>query len=461
MRTAIYLRISQDKTGKAAGVERQKEDCVELAEQLSWQVVEFYKDNDVSATSGKPRPNYRRMLADIEAGRIDAIIAWHTDRLYRTIRDLEELVNIVEGHSVAIRTIRAGEIDLSTPTGRMLARILGATAQHEVEQKADRWLRSYRQRREAGQWMGSGPRTFGFERDGKTIDAEAAVIGRAAGDVEAGVSRTTVCQWMNTEGWRTTRGGLWTPTALRRLLCNPRLAGLVDVKGTILGPGDWAPILDRPRWERLRALFDASSDGKPRGGRSLLSGLVICGYPLESGEICGNRLIRGASSLPIYQCRTANRSNRHVMISAAPLEEMVEAAARTALSNGRTRAAVAARLSTAGTAAATLTREIDEIQRAIAERESELDQAGKRSRIAAMRAIDDLDDLLTMKRDQLGAFGPASLPVGDEWPDDIGRRSALIRLVVARIVVAPVRKHDKRFDPGRVEIIPVGQESAE
>lgn len=455
MRTAIYLRISQDKTGEAAGVGRQKEDCRGLVDVLGWQVHDVYEDNDTSASTGKPREHYNRMLADIQAGHIDAIVSWHTDRLYRRLRDLEDLAEICGKHKIMVRTCRSGDFDLSTPTGRMLAGILGAIAKGEVEHKADRWLRSYEQRRQAGRWMGSGPRTFGYNRDGTVCDDEAGVIRQVVADMLNGTSRTAICHRLNTDGWRTTRGGLWSPTTLRNLLVNPRIAGLVTSRGDILGPGTWKPIVDRGTWERIRAIVLNNRDGKPRSpARSLLSGLALCAHPVDAG-LCRNPLTRSYTSMPIYQCRTASRSNRHITISARALEEMVEEAAKKRLADPKVREALAARLAGANTAAAALTREIDTLADQIKERETELEHAGKRARLAAMRAIDELDDQLQARRATLAQITPAAVPnTGSTWPDETGQRSALIRIAIAEVLVAPVERPNRRFDPNRVTMIP-------
>lgn len=458
MRTAIYLRISQDKTGEEAGVNRQREDCVALAERLDWQVVEVYQDNDVSASSGKPRPNYRRMLADIEAGKIDAVVCWHPDRLYRRLRDLEDLADICGKHQIMVRTCRAGEFDLSTPTGRMLAGILASVAKGEVEVKADRWQRSVRQRRESGRWWNSAGRMFGYTRDGVVVEDEAEILRQSAADILAGASVHAVCQRLERDGVKTTRGNDWTPPSLRVTLRSPKIAGLSALKGQIIGPGQWEPILDRPTWERVVAAINTGRRQAPAPRRALLSGLVFCGV-----DDCGLRLYRSSrGGVHRYACRTYYRMRGHITVDATHIEQMVEAAARAALSSDRVRAAIAARLSNAGAAAADLTADIDRIDSEIREREAELEQAGSRSRVAAMRAIDDLDAQLTAKREQLAALTPVALPVGDEWPDDIERRAALIELVVKRVVVLP---HDRSrggtFDPGRVQIVPVAQEPIE
>jgi DNA invertase Pin-like site-specific DNA recombinase len=76
-RAAIYTRISSDREGAGLGVERQEADCRALAEQLGWEIVAVHSDNDLSAYSGKPRPGYEALLADLRADVADAVICWH------------------------------------------------------------------------------------------------------------------------------------------------------------------------------------------------------------------------------------------------------------------------------------------------------------------------------------------------------------------------------------------------
>ncbi len=70
MNAAVYLRISADREGLELGVARQLEDCRGLAERLGLEVVQVYKENDVSAStnSTKRRPLYAEMLARARAG---------------------------------------------------------------------------------------------------------------------------------------------------------------------------------------------------------------------------------------------------------------------------------------------------------------------------------------------------------------------------------------------------------
>src|SRR5215469_15097395 len=114
----IYCRISLDRSGKGLGVEQQEHDCRALT------VRETYVDNDVSASgfSRKTRPQYKRMLHDLETDPA-TIVAMHPDRMYRQMTELEDLVKMVERLGITIHTVQGGDVDLSTASGRTTARL--------------------------------------------------------------------------------------------------------------------------------------------------------------------------------------------------------------------------------------------------------------------------------------------------------------------------------------------------
>lgn len=117
---------------------------------LGWEVVHVYSDNDLSAYSGSRRPAYTQLLADIESGRIQGLLAWHPDRLHRRPIEHEHFIDLVERKSLKIQTIAAGHYDLSTPSGRMFARSLSAYARMESEHKGQRIAESRKQKAREG-----------------------------------------------------------------------------------------------------------------------------------------------------------------------------------------------------------------------------------------------------------------------------------------------------------------------
>src|SRR3954454_2477541 len=141
---AVYLRQSLDRDGSGLAVARQRQDCLKLCADRGWEPVE-YVDNDTSASNGKVRAAYVRMLADVDAGRVGAVVAWDLDRLHRRPVELEHFIDLADRHRLALATV-GGQHDLSTTAGRLTARIMGNVARHEMEHKSDRQKRANLQR---------------------------------------------------------------------------------------------------------------------------------------------------------------------------------------------------------------------------------------------------------------------------------------------------------------------------
>lgn len=454
MKAAIYCRISADRTGEQAGVTRQLEDCRNLAQSSGWIVVEEYVDNDISATSGKQRPRYQAMLAAIEAGEVDAIVTWAPDRLYRKLADLEPLIVVMEKSGCTLRTVRAGEIDMATPTGRMLARILASVATAEGEVKSDRWKRSIRQRREQGQAPGWGPRLFGYDREHQIIPAEAEAIRWAADELIAGASLQATANGLTARGHTSTLGNPWSKNGLKKLLGNPRLAGHSVLNGEIVGPGTWEPILPDETWQQVQGALQVNRGAavtRPRVG--ILVGIAYCakcGAALMSGR--NNAARKGEAERPrVYRCKKGAGlpGCGGIVVQAEPLEEMVEAFAQTRLEDPRVRENVAALAAQAGENIA----EVIALEDRLIELEKSLDSPGVPVQ-AITRAMDRTRERIETLRGST-VVPPKALPVGGDWPDDLDRRARLVRLVVAEVKVGPAPVVGRRaFQPERVEIIP-------
>src|SRR5215211_2916643 len=146
-RAGIYERISYARAGEiksgaarkgeVLSVEKQEPPCLALCERLGWKVVETYIDPNDSAYSGRPRRQWKRLIEDVKAGRIDAIVAWHPDRLTRQPRENEELIELVDRYGLIVATAMAGEHDLASPSGRLHFRMLGSIARYESEHRAE------------------------------------------------------------------------------------------------------------------------------------------------------------------------------------------------------------------------------------------------------------------------------------------------------------------------------------
>lgn len=330
-RAAIYTRISNDPKLEGLGVARQLEDCAELAGRLKWDVVAQFDDNDISAYNGRRRPGFEAMLDAVRNGQIDAILCWHTDRLYRSMKDLERLIEVADAARISIKTVQSGDMDLSTSAGRMMARILGSVARQESEHKGERQVRANLQKAQLGEWSTCN-RTFGYDLQGHPVAEEAAAYRQAVADVLDGKSVQGVARKWNAAGLKTTlagtkrtfRGkeyvadGKWSASRVRRLLVNPKYAGLKAHRGKVVGPGTWPALIDPETYERLVThLSDPSRikcvDYEKKWQGSGLYRCGKCGATMKAQRPAGGK--RG------YVCRERS----HLVRQGEPLDDYVTA----------------------------------------------------------------------------------------------------------------------------------------
>ena len=105
-------------------------------------VEDVYVDDDISAWSGKQRPEFERMVDDLRSRRIGAVLVWHLDRLTRHPRELESFIDLCDELHVGLGCV-TGEIDLGSHIGRLTARMLGGLARYESDHKSERIRRKH------------------------------------------------------------------------------------------------------------------------------------------------------------------------------------------------------------------------------------------------------------------------------------------------------------------------------
>lgn len=299
VRAGCYCRISSDPNDKREGVTRQRQDTTTLCEVKGWIPAEFYVDNDRSASSGKERPEWDRMLADIKAGKIDAIAAWDQDRGWRMMHELEDLRKFFTGlgRPVPLATTGQGDIDLFSPTGVMMAQIKTAVSEHEIAMMRVRQRRAARQKAESGRpkWR----RAFGYLPYTGTKEADtgmrepdpaiASLVKQGYRDIVSGASLKDVAKLWSDAGALGRSGKPWTEGMVSSFIRNPRNAGLRE--HTTIGPdgkehseivakGTWPPLVDESLWRAAIASMEARPSGG-RGGRRtmrrhLLTGMLHC-----------------------------------------------------------------------------------------------------------------------------------------------------------------------------------------
>ena len=326
--TAIYARLSEipddDETPRQErtdAVDRQVADGLGLCTDSGWAHLEPFVDNDYSASdyATKPRPAYERMMHLVRSGEVTRIVCWDIDRLYRRMKELEELIALANAGRVSIVSMH-GDLDLSTADGRFTARILVSMAQ----KSSDDTSRRIRRQRQAllSEGIAKGGRVaFGWA-DAMTPDpVEAKLIVEAMHAVLAGESLVGIAKAWDAAGVPTkVKAPYWTFGTVRQILINPRNVARMVHKGEDVGPAAWPAIVDRATFERVVATLETRSAhlyGKTHA-QAPLTGVLECGY-------CGNNLHHSANNgVRAWRCmKRAGTAATEVAVDAKKLEARI------------------------------------------------------------------------------------------------------------------------------------------
>ncbi len=304
-RCALYLRQSLD---RAEGIEAQRTRCRSLASAKGWAIVEEFVDNEVRASAARGEgTKWHAMLQRIGVD-FDIVVAVDLDRLVRSTKDLNTLVDL----GAKVVTVD-GEIDLTSADGKFRATMIAAIANFETQRASERQRRHKSGKAERGEWHG-GTVPYGYQRDGKSLapmNSEVALIGEAATRLldDRETMHSIIVDWNSptvpggTTPRHTTRTGKhWRQSNLRAILLNRTLLG--ETKAGVVG---WEPIIDERTFERLGTLLgDPSrkvthSPGVKGGKYAMGGGLTVCGL-CEKPLITNTKRTPGGVARPVLSC---------------------------------------------------------------------------------------------------------------------------------------------------------------
>jgi len=270
------------------------------------------------------------MLSDVQHGHITAMVVWDIDRLTRTPRELEDIIDLADKTNLSMANV-GGEIDLSTPQGKLTARIKGSVARHESDQLSRRLRRAFQQKALSGQPHSYAP--FGFTRivmeDGKKWDtvnqAQADVINEAANRYVSGESLRSICRDLMRRGIPAPKSNNWAEQTLRQILMRPVNIGLRQHKGEIVGKANADPVMTEELYNQVQArLFDPERIRQTRGPspKYLLSAIARCG--LCGGKMRHSKATRyNNKNIPAqYDCKECFKVRR----KSEPIEQIVTGA---------------------------------------------------------------------------------------------------------------------------------------
>ena len=135
---AVYIRVStEDQAREGFSLGEQEEKLLQLCKFKELEVYKVYKDAGISAKDMEHRPQFQAMLKDMKEGKINYIVAYKLDRITRSVRDLEELISVLEQYNCFLLCDR-DDVNTSTANGRFFVRMLTVLSQLEIEIVSER-----------------------------------------------------------------------------------------------------------------------------------------------------------------------------------------------------------------------------------------------------------------------------------------------------------------------------------
>ncbi len=239
LRVAVYCRVSTDNDNQSTSFSLQKKYYEEfVAQHNNWILVDIYADEGLSATSFTKRENFKRMLEDCRAGKIDLIITKNVSRFSRNVVDCLGIARdlLRSKHPVGI-FFQEQNLNTLTNGNEMILTMMSSIAQAESETKRDAMLWSYDKRFSRGQFLTPTNNLLGYytdENGDMQIDEEGAKTVRAIfGAFLGGYSLTKIAYLLTNFKRPTAKGNIyWSSSSVRGILINERMCGDVVAQKT-------------------------------------------------------------------------------------------------------------------------------------------------------------------------------------------------------------------------------------
>jgi DNA invertase Pin-like site-specific DNA recombinase len=284
LRCAVYTRKSSEEglEQEFNSLDAQREACeAYVASQWAegWLLLGDRYDDGGFSGGTLERPGLKRLMADIEAHRVDIVVVYKIDRLSRSLMDFARLVEVFDRNGVTFVSVTQS-FNTTTSMGQLTLNILLSFAQFEREVIGERIRDKFAASRKKGMWMG-GYVPMGYavkERKLVIVESEATLVHSIFKRFARLGSGTRLVQQLASENARNRYGKPIDKGALYKLLNNRVYIGEAVHKGTAY-PGEHQAIIERALWDKVHAILKESPRKRAAVTRAqtpaLLKGLIF------------------------------------------------------------------------------------------------------------------------------------------------------------------------------------------
>ncbi|MCB0325542.1 MAG: recombinase family protein, partial [Bdellovibrionales bacterium] len=329
MRCAVYTRKRTeeglDQEFNSLDAQREAAEAYIASQKSEGWVYLADRYDDGGFTGGNmDRPALKRLLADIEAGKVDCVAVYKVDRISRSLMDFARMMEVFERQRVAFVSVTQ-HFNTANSMGRLILNVLLSFAQFEREIISERTRDKIAAARRKGKWSGGKP-MLGYDLDGGPGASKLVVNEAESKQVQAiyelylekqslvQVARELAKRGWTTKQWTTRKGRpmggkTYDKCNLHKLITNALYVGKVRYKDE-LHPGEHEAIVDEDLWQKAQRIL--RMNGRAGGSHTrnrygaLLKGLLYC---RPCGVAMGHTFTNGKSKrrYRYYTCYTASK----------------------------------------------------------------------------------------------------------------------------------------------------------
>lgn len=276
MKAGIYIRVSTERQAEEGfSMEAQQELLLDLLERKGMDLYRVYSDPGVSGKTIRKRPGIQRMIEDLKAGRIQAVLVHKLDRLSRNLGDLYDFIALINklDARLVIASLGSEEIDTQSPMGKAFLYFNGIFAEIYSDNLKEETLKGQiKKMQKGGLHMSRAPLGYDIE----VIDGErrlvinkyeAELIREVYALYLSGTGVVSIAKHMNGHS-RGKEGGVWDSKYVKIVLKNPTYTGRNHFKPDqweeerrIITPGDHEAIISIEQFVEVHKMMERRSNG--------------------------------------------------------------------------------------------------------------------------------------------------------------------------------------------------------
>ncbi len=286
-RAVGYIRVSDESQVDGHSLSAQRREIEQWCGPHGYELVKVYADEGVSAHTDRieKRPQLLALLEDARKGLVDVVVVHTIDRWARNVGVQREALRRLGEAEVGFYSVMEN-LDWTTPVGRFALNSLGGAAELMSDLLGVHVLKAQRERVNLGR--PNGPTPFGYEVSEPggvpmVVLRKAEAIQQVYERRALGESTGSLARWLNSAGFRTQKGHIFTSHAVKDLLNTRFYVGRIEYQGEEF-PGRHQAIIREELYERVQSRRQRREVTRTvEGPKGLLQGIVFCGQ-------CGHRL---------------------------------------------------------------------------------------------------------------------------------------------------------------------------